>query len=82
MYKNVQKWLEKGIIDEHTADLINQDIKEEKEKNRRLRVNITLYTVAAILLGIGVISFIAANDWILKLFKDVKLLKIFLMILL
>ena len=30
MYKNVQKWLEKGIIDEHTADLINQDIKEEK----------------------------------------------------
>ena len=82
MYKNVQKWLEKGIIDEHTADLINQDIKEEKEKNRRLRVNITLYTVASILIGIGVISFIAANDWILKLFKDIKLLKIFLMVIL
>jgi len=66
--KHVKKWLEKGYINEKQAGIILSDINEEKSKNSRLAMNITLYTIGAILIGIGIISFIAANDWILKLF--------------
>lgn len=79
MDKNVQKWFDEGFITEETAKKIDAEIKEEKAKKYRLRVNITLYTLSAILIGIGVISFIAANDWILKLFQNCKILKILLM---
>ena len=66
--KHVKNWIEKGYIDEKQAGIILADIKQEKEKSARLAINITLYTIGAILIGIGVISFIAANDWILRLF--------------
>ena len=39
-------------------------------------MNITLYTIGAILIGIGAISFIAANDWLLRLFAS-RFAKIF-----
>ena len=68
MEKHVKNWLEKGYIDEKQAGIILADINEEKKKSSRLKMNITLYTIGAILMGIGVISFIAANDWILRLF--------------
>ncbi len=68
MENQVKKWLKKGYIDEKQADIILSDIKQEKEKSARLKMNITLYTIGAILIGIGAISFIAANDWILRLF--------------
>jgi len=66
--KHVKKWLKLGYIGEEQSKIILDDIKEEKNKNARLAMNITLYTIGAILTGIGVISFIAANDWILRLF--------------
>lgn len=68
MEKHVKKWLKLGYIGEEQSKIILDDIKEEKNKNARLAMNITLYTIGAILTGIGVISFIAANDWILRLF--------------
>lgn len=68
MEKHVRNWLEKGYIDEKQAGIILADINEEKSKNSRLAMNITLYTIGAILIAIGAISFIAANDWILRLF--------------
>lgn len=68
MEKHVKKWLKSGYIGEEQSKIILDDIKEEKNKNARLAMNITLYTIGAILTGIGVISFIAANDWILRLF--------------
>lgn len=68
MEKHVKKWLERGYIDEKQAEIIIADVNEEKKKSSRLAMNITLYTIGAILIGIGAISFIAANDWILRLF--------------
>lgn len=68
MEKHINKWLEKGYIDQKQASIILSDIKEEKKKTSEKAINITLYTIGAILLGIGVICFIAANDWILRLF--------------
>ncbi len=68
MEKHVKKWLKLGYIGEEQSKIILDDIKEEKNKNARLAMNVTLYTIGAILTGIGVISFIAANDWILRLF--------------
>ncbi len=76
MKKHVKKWLENSYIDEKQAEIILADIIEEEKRNARLAMNITLYTIGAVLIGIGVISFIAANDWILRLFAS-RFAKIF-----
>lgn len=68
MEKHIKKWAEKGYITKEQSDLILDDYTKEKRKASRLAINITLYTIGAILTGIGVICFVAANDWILKLF--------------
>lgn len=79
MEKKVSKWLNEGLIDKETAEKLLLDIKEDKEKARKTKVNVTIYTAAVILIGLGVITFIAANDWILKLLNSSDILKIFLM---
>lgn len=79
MEKKINEWVEKGFIDKDTAFNLLKDVKEDKEKLRKIRINITIYTVAVIFLGIGIISFIASNDWLLKLLNSSNLLKILLM---
>ena len=79
MENRILKWTEAGLIDKQTALKLLADIKEEKQKKARIKTNIAIYTIAVILLGIGVISFIAANDWIIELLNSSYILKIALM---
>jgi len=76
MEKKVEKWLSEGIIDKNTALKLLADIKADKEKTHKIRLNVTIYTVAMILLGLAVITFISANDWILQLLRSCNALKI------
>jgi len=79
MEKKIQNWLERAIINEQLAQILLKDIKEDRKKARKTKINITIYTIAIILIGLGVITFISANDWILELLNSSKALKIFLM---
>ena len=82
MEKKISKWVEKGLISKEQALKILEDIKTEKIKSHRNKMYITFYTIAAVLIGIGVISFVAANDWIIKLFMNAAaFIKILLMLL-
>lgn len=80
MEKKIKQWLEAGIIDEPTAAILLANIKEDKERSRRTKINVTIYTIAIVFLGTGAISFIAANDWILELLNSSDILKILLML--
>ena len=64
MEKKIEKWLSEGLIDNHTASKMLEDIKEDRAKIRKTRINITVYTIAVILIGLGVITFISANEWL------------------
>ena len=79
MEKKIEKWLSNGLIDKQTALKMLTEIKEDQAKATKTKVNITIYTVAVILIGLGVITFISANDWLLKLLNSSDFLKIFLM---
>ncbi len=80
MEKRITRWLEKGLIDKQTALVLLKEVKEEKAKNHKLKLNIAIYTTSIVLIGMGIISFIAANDWILQLFNKFEILKIILML--
>lgn len=79
MEKKIEKWLSIGLIDKQTALKMLADIKEDREKSAKMKTNIAIYTVAMVLLALGVITFIAANNWILELLNSSDILKIFLM---
>ena len=81
MEKKIEKWLNNGIIDKNTANILLEDIKKDKEQLRKTRTNITIYTIAVIFLGIGILTFISSNDWILQLLNSIDLIKILLMVL-
>ena len=80
MEKMINKWLDAGMITKETAELLLADVKDEKIKRHRIRLNICIYTVAAILIGTGIISFIAANDWLLELLISLPVLQIVIML--
>ena len=80
MEKKIEKWLSEGLIDNHTASKMLEDIKEDRAKIRKTRINITVYTIAVILIGLGVITFISANEWLLQLLNSNDFLKIILMV--
>lgn len=79
MEKRVTHWLEKGLIDKQTALELLKDIKEQKAKSHKLKLNIVIYTTSIVLIGMGVISFIAANDWLLELLNKFEIIKIILL---
>ena len=76
MEKFVQMWLESGIIDNDTAQKMRADISAEKARVQRIRLNILIYTIAAVFIGIGVITFISANDWLLALLNKIPSMKV------
>ena len=76
MEKLIKKLVTEGKINQETADILLNEIRIKKEKTNRMRINILIYTIATVLIGIGVISFISANDWILKLLNNLPLIKI------
>lgn len=80
MEKIIIKWLESGMINQETANLLLEDVKIRKTKQHRMRLNICIYTVAAILIGMGVIAFISANDWLLKLLTALPVLQILIVL--
>ena len=79
MEKKIYKWLNDGLFDEQAAQKMLDEIKEDREKTARTKINITIYTIAVVLIGLGIITFISANDWLLELLENNDLLKIFLM---
>ncbi len=82
MEKMINKWLADGLINQELAEVLTQSVKEEKAKLHRTRLNICIYTVSAILIGIGIIAFISANDWLLALLTSLPILKILIMLVL
>lgn len=80
MEKMINKWLNAGMITQETASVLLEDVKEEKAKQHRIRLNICIYTVAAVLIGTGIIAFIAANDWLLAILIALPVLQILLML--
>lgn len=79
MEKRIVIWLEKGIINEEIASKLLIEAKNEAEQARKIQTQIALYLIGAILIGIGVISFIAANNWIWTYLLSSDLLKIVLL---
>ena len=76
MDKLIKKWVENGVISEETSKILLEDINNEKIRKRRIKINILIYTIAIIFIGIGVISFIAANDWLIQIFNKIPVLQI------
>ena len=82
MEKFLNRWFEKGLISkEQYLDLLN-DLKSEKTKSAKLKSQIALYLIGAVLVGLGVFLFISANDWILELLNKLYFIKIFIVLLL
>ena len=79
MEKKIEKWLAEGLIDKNIALQMLSDIKADKAKSARIKTNIAIYTIAVVLIGLGVITFISANDWIIALLNSSDILKILLM---
>lgn len=79
MEKRIIKWLEKGLINQETASALIEESKIEAEQIRKIRTQIALYIIGAIFLGLGIISFIAANNWIWEYLLSSDLLKIILL---
>ena len=77
--KDIERWLKKGLIDENLAEILNTDLKEEAEKKQKFTTQIVLYTIGVILLGTGVITFVAGNDWILELLQSIPVLQIIIL---
>lgn len=82
MEKQLKNWLEAGLLTQEKYLELIEDYKNKKEKRIKAANQIILYIIGAVLLGIGVILFISANDWLLELFNNFPLLKILLMFLL
>lgn len=80
--KDIERWLQKGLIDQNLADILTEEQKQTKAKYGKIAMQIALYTIGAIFLGLGIITFISANDWFLELFKKFKFLPILLVLLL
>ena len=76
MEKMIYKWLNANMISQETAGVLLDDIKKEKARQHRIRLNICIYTVATVFIGLGVILFIAANDWLLKILTSLPVLQI------
>ena len=76
MEKFLSLWLQKGFISEEQYQNLKADYTQSKEKTRKTRVQITLYIIGALLLGFGVLLFIAANDWLIELLNRLNFLKI------
>jgi len=76
---HIERWLQKGLIDENLARILADDLKAEKEKTRKITTQIVLYTIGVILLGIAVISFIAGNDWILELIEKTPVIQVIIL---
>ena len=80
MEKKIIFWCKQGIIDENTANLLLDDIKQDSAKRRKIQLNILIYTISVILIGLGVITFVSANYWIIELLNRTKILKIILLL--
>ncbi len=76
MEKYINKWLEKGLISGKKAAELLEDYKLESQKIAKIRMQIFLYFVGAVLLGMGLISFIAANQWILDFLSKSPIIRI------
>lgn len=82
MEKMISKWLVAGLINQETAEVLLKSVEEENAKKHRIRLNICIYTIAAILIGLGVFAFVSANDWILSLLMSLPVLQILIMLML
>ena len=80
--KNIERWLEKGYINQELAEVLNNDLKQEQEKVCKTAMLCVLYTIGALLIGSGVVAFVASNDWILDLLTQTPILKVLILLIL
>lgn len=80
--RDIERWLQKGLIDQNLADILTEEQNQTKAKYGKIAIQVILYTIGVIFLGLGIITFISANDWFLELFKKFKFLPILLVLLL
>lgn len=62
-----------------SAEILFADMRFDKLKNHQKRLNITIYAIAILLVGLGVITFISANNWIWELLNSSDIVKVALM---
>ena len=67
------------VIRAKDEEEIEAALKEEAEKKQKFTTQIVLYTIGVILLGTGVITFVAGNDWILELLQSIPVLQIIIL---
>lgn len=78
--KNIERWLNKGLIDESLAAVLQEEIDDTNKQKFKRATQITLYTIGVILLGISAISFIAVNDWILDILEKLAFIQPYILL--
>ena len=79
MEKRLNNWFQKQLINEETYNILLKEVKEEAEKKRKIGITITVYIMGIILIGLGIASFIAANDWLIAFLNRNEIIKIILL---
>ncbi len=82
MEKRLSNWFQNKLIDQKTYEVLLREVKEEAEHKRKVGLIVTFYIIGITLLGLGIASFIAANDWILDFLNRNEIVKILLVSLL
>ncbi|PID83395.1 hypothetical protein CSB11_01220 [Candidatus Campbellbacteria bacterium] len=59
--KQLEKWLEAGVIDQNQAEKMLQDLEQQKKEKSSSRVIWVFSIIGSVLLGLGVILFMASN---------------------
>ncbi len=76
MKKHIQRWLQKGLISEELASTLFTDYIQEQKRVRKRNFQVLLYSLGAILIGLGVLSFVASNIWQLLLLFDAPISRV------
>ena len=79
MEKHLNNWLQRQLINEETYNILLKEVKEDAEKKRKIGITITVYIMGIILIGLGIASFIAANDWLIDFLNRNEIIKIILL---
>ncbi len=62
--KQIQEWLDLGVITQEQAEKMFLDMERKNKEKRSMKFIVAMSTIGSVLLGLGAISFIAAN-WIM-----------------
>jgi uncharacterized membrane protein len=72
--KQIQEWLDSGLVNQQQAQKMLGDIQQKSKENRSNKFILGISTIGAVLLGIGAILFVASKWEILSSFMKVIIL--------